>query len=132
MRRQHLIWRFASTALAVVFSASLWAAQVSSPYSVDTSASMDPGLGMRIPPGFEATVFAQMEGYARHMAVRDDGTLYLALTVRMGRGSTMGLVAMQDSDGDGAADVIERFATNIPGTALQFHDGDLYFARRSA
>ncbi len=132
MRRQHLIWRFASTALAVVFSASLWAAQVSSPYSVDASVPMDPDLGMRIPPGFEATVFAQMEGYARHMAVRDDGTLYLALTVRMGRGSTMGLVAMQDSDGDGAADVIERFATDIPGTALQFHDGDLYFGSKTA
>jgi glucose/arabinose dehydrogenase len=93
---------------------------------------MDPELGMRIPPGFEATVFAEMEGYARHMAVRDDGTLYLALTVRMGRGSTMGLVAMQDRDGDGVADVIERFATNIPGTALQFHDGDLYFGSKTA
>jgi len=121
-----------SAALAGIFSTSLWAAQVSSPYSVDTSAPMDPELGMRIPPGFEATVFAEMEGYARHMAVRDDGTLYLALTVRMGRGSTMGLVAMQDRDGDGVADVIERFATNIPGTALQFHDGDLYFGSKTA
>ncbi len=130
MRRRHLIWVLAS--MAVSSSAGLWAAQVSSPYSVDVSAPMDPGLGMRVPPGFEATVFAQMEGYARHMAVRDDGTLYLALTVRMGRGSTMGLVAMQDSDGDGAADVIEHFATNIPGTELQFHDGDLYFGSKTA
>ncbi len=132
MRRRYLIRRVVSAALAGIFSTSLWAAQVSSPYSVDTSAPMDPELGMRIPPGFEATVFAEMEGYARHMAVRDDGTLYLALTVRMGRGSTMGLVAMQDSDGDGVADVIERFATNIPGTALQFHDGDLYFGSKTA
>ncbi len=132
MRRRYLIRRVVSAALAGIFSTSLWAAQVSSPYSVDTSAPMDPELGMRIPPGFEATVFAEMEGYARHMAVRDDGTLYLALTVRMGRGSTMGLVAMQDRDGDGVADVIERFATNIPGTALQFHDGDLYFGSKTA
>lgn len=44
----------------------------------------------------------------------------------------MGLVAMQDRDGDGVADVIERFATNIPGTALQFHDGDLYFGSKTA
>lgn len=132
MRQRHLMWLLTSMAFGVSHSAGLWAAQVSSAYSVDVSAPIDPDLGMKVPPGFEATVFADMDGYARHMAVRNDGTLYLALTVRMGRGSTMGIVAMRDNDGDGAADVIERFATNIPGTALQFHDGDLYFGSKTA
>ena len=66
------------------------------------------------------------------MAVRDDGTLYLALTVRMGAGSTMGIVAMRDTDGDGVADVTEYFAVNIPGTELRFHDGDLYLGSKTA
>ena len=66
------------------------------------------------------------------MAMRDDGTLYYALTVRLGRGSNMGVVALRDTDGDGAADVMQRFATEIPGTALQFHDGYLYFGSKTA
>ena len=132
MRRRHLIGRFASTAFGLVFSTGLWAAQVSSSYSVDTDHPVDPDLGVRVPAGFEATVFAQTDGYARHMAVRDDGTLYLALTVRMGAGSTMGIVAMRDTDGDGVADVTEHFAANIPGTELRFHDGDLYLGSKTA
>jgi hypothetical protein len=78
MRRRYPIGRFASTAFGLVFSSGLWAAQVSSSYSVDTVNPVDPDLGIRVPAGFEATVFAQIDGYARHMAVRDDGTLYLA------------------------------------------------------
>jgi len=132
MRRPYLIGRFASTAFGLVFSTGLWAAQVSSSYSVDTGNPVDPDLGVRVPAGFEATVFAQIDGYARHMAVRDDGTLYLALTVRMGAGSTMGIVAMQDTDGDGVADITEHFAVNIPGTELRFHDGDLYLGSKTA
>ena len=132
MRRRYLIGRFASTAFGLVFSTGLWAAQVSSSYSADTGSPVDPDLGVRVPAGFEATVFAQIDGYARHMAVRDDGTLYLALTVRMGAGSTMGIVAMQDTDRDGVADVTEHFAVNIPGTELQFHDGDLYLGSKTA
>ncbi len=108
------------------------AAEVSSTYSVSESAAASPALGMRIPPGFEATVFADVEGYARHVAVRDDGTVYLALTVRMGRGSNMGVVAMRDTDGDRVADVIEQFATDIPATELVFFEGDLYVGANTA
>ncbi|HSG64871.1 MAG TPA: PQQ-dependent sugar dehydrogenase, partial [Gammaproteobacteria bacterium] len=72
------------------------------------------------------------EGYARHLAVRDDGTVYLALTVRMGRGSNMGVVAMRDTDGDRVADVTERFAADIPATALVFFEDDLYVGANTA
>ncbi len=106
--------------------------QVVNEYSVDPAQAVDPDTGIRLPPGFAATVFADIEGYGRHMAMRDDGTLYYALTVRLGRGSNMGVVAMRDTDGDGHADIIERFATDIPGTALQFHDGYLYFGSKTA
>jgi glucose/arabinose dehydrogenase len=108
------------------------AAEITSSYSVEASAPVDPDLGIRVPPGFRATVFADLEGYARHVAVRDDGTVYLALTVRMGRGSNMGIIAMRDDDGDGVAEVVQPFATEIPGTELVFHDGDLYFGSKTA
>jgi glucose/arabinose dehydrogenase len=112
--------------------ASSHAAEVASRYSVDPAAPVDPVIGMKVPAGFRATVFAEVDGYARHMAVRDDGTVYLALTVRMGRGTNMGVVALQDRDGDGAAEVAERFATDIPGTEVLFHDGYLYFGSKTA
>ena len=118
-------------ALGCILQTSLCAAQVSSPYSVDTSVPIDPELGIRVPPGFRATVFADTEGYARHMAVREDGTVYLALTVRMGRGSNKGIVAMRDTDGDGVADVMRTFYPEIPGTELRFHNGYLYLGSKT-
>ncbi len=108
------------------------AEEIATAFSVDRAQTIDRELGMRVAPGFRATVFADVDGYGRHMAVGDDGTVYYALTVRLGRGSNMGIVAMRDTDGDGAADVLERFATDIPGTALQFHDGYLYFGSKTA
>ena len=114
-----------------LFAGDLPAAEVSNRYSVDSTAPIDRDLAIRVPAGFRATVFADIDGYGRHLTVRDDGTVYYALTVRLGRGSNMGIVAMRDTDDDGAADVIERFATDIPGTALQFHDGYLYFGSKT-
>ena len=122
--------------LTLIFSGCLFASgvsavEVSHSHSVDSSSSIDRDLAIRVPAGFRATVFADIDGYGRHLTVRDDGTVYYALTVRLGRGSNMGIVAMRDTDDDGVADVIERFATDIPGTALQFHDGYLYFGSKT-
>ncbi len=126
----------ALTGLTLILSGCLVAgglpaAEVSNRYSVDSTAPIDRDLAIRLPTGFRATVFADIDGYGRHLTVRDDGTVYYALTVRLGRGSNMGIVAMRDTDDDGVADVIERFATDIPGTALQFHDGYLYFGSKT-
>ena len=122
---------FALTVSGCFLAGGLFAGEVSTRYSVDMSTAIDRELGIRVPEGFQATVFADIDGYGRHMAVRDDGTLYYALTVRLGRGGNMGMVAMRDTDGDGVADVTERFATDIAGTALQFHDGYLYFGSKT-
>ena len=127
--------RFLGICLAIsgsVPAAGVVAEEVASAFFVDPSQAIDSQLGIRVGAGFRATVFADLEGYGRHMAVGHDGTVYYALTVRLGRGSNMGIVAMRDTDGDGAADVLERFATDIPGTALQFHDGYLYFGSKTA
>jgi glucose/arabinose dehydrogenase len=109
-----------------------WAAEVSGAYTVDPAAAVDATTGIKVPPGFRATVFADIDGYARHMAMRADGTLYLALTVRMGSGSNMGVVALRDTNGDHVADVTERFGTDIPATELRFHNGELYVGANTA
>jgi hypothetical protein len=40
---------------------------------------VDPGAGLRVPAGFDAKVFADGVGPARHIAVRDNGDVYVAL-----------------------------------------------------
>ena len=71
--------------------------------------------GLRLPPGFCATVFADGIGHARHLAVAQNGVVY----VNTWSGSYYPpnetpheggfLVALQDKTGSGKADVIERF-----------------------
>lgn len=75
-----------------------------------------------LPPGFEAVVVAEDLGTGRHLAVRDNGDVYMQLRSSHDKGST---VAMRDTDGDGSADVIEYFA-DLPGTGIGIHDGYLY------
>ena len=44
------------------------AGEVVAEYSVDPAQAIDPETGIRVPPGFSATVFADVEGYGRHYA----------------------------------------------------------------
>ncbi|HVB37366.1 MAG TPA: c-type cytochrome [Vicinamibacterales bacterium] len=70
--------------------------------------------GLKLPKGFCATVFADGIGHARHMVVASDGVVY----VNTWSGRYYGnkppheggfLVALEDTTGNGKADVIERF-----------------------
>lgn len=100
------------------------------PVKVDFAARVE-GADIRVPAGFRATVFADNIGLARHIAVRDNGDVYVA--VRQGRdGSAGSLVALRDGDGDGAADGVRRFGPEDVDTGLAIHDGKLWFASRVA
>ncbi len=82
-----------------------------------------PGNGdIELPSGFCAIVFADRLGKARHLAVRDNGDVFVAIQGRKG-----GIVALRDVDGDGAADVRESFG-GLGGTGIDIHDGYLYFS----
>lgn len=90
--------------------------------------SCDPDNGgIDLPAGFCAFVVADDLGPARHMAVAANGDLYVALRNRSEPGT---IVALRDTDGDGRADVEERF-DDVGGTGLRLHDGYLYLARTS-
>lgn len=118
--------------LTMAIAAPCGAAEIVSAYSVDPAERIDPDLGIRVPPSFEARVFADVDGYARHIAVRGDGTVYLALTVRMGQGADTGVLALRDTDGDRVADVKEAFGTNIPATELVLFEDNLYVGANTA
>jgi len=70
--------------------------------------------GLKLPPGFCATIFADDIGHARQMAVAPSGVLYVNTWSGRYYGNTPPhpggfLVALQDKTGNGKADVIERF-----------------------
>src|SRR5690606_13714474 len=89
-------------------------------------------IGITLPPGFAATIFADGLDRPRHIAVRDNGDVFVAL--RSGRqqivpvDSEGGIAALRDTNGDGTADVIERFGRGDVDTGLALHDGRVYFS----
>lgn len=85
--------------------------------------------GLYLPDGFGALVVADSTGPARHLAVNENGDIYVKL--RLSKGDS-GNLAMRDTDGDGRADSIVRFG-NYPNdgslaTEMRIHKGYLYYS----
>lgn len=86
--------------------------------------------GLFFPDGFEAVVVVDsLKGRARHMAVNDNGDIYVKLRFP---DSVGGNVAIRDTDKDGKGDVIEKFANyddkGSYGTAMRIYKGYIYFS----
>ncbi len=85
-----------------------------------------------LPPGFEATLFADGLPTPRHIAVRDNGDVYV--TLRSGQAKFRqtdepgGVMALRDSNGDHVADVFERFGGADVDTGLALDGDQLYFS----
>jgi glucose/arabinose dehydrogenase/mono/diheme cytochrome c family protein len=90
--------------------------------------------GLTLPGGFEATVFHDGVGRARHLAVTADGIVYVKLRGPV-RGQPpaefKGLVALRDTGGDGRADDVQYFGdyqdTGDYGTGMRLYEGHIYF-----
>jgi glucose/arabinose dehydrogenase len=79
-------------------------------------ASTAPDDALKLPPGFQATVFAENLGGARHVAVAPNGNVYVNTwrspydtTRKVPAGGYV--VALRDTSGDGKADLIQRFGS---------------------
>jgi glucose/arabinose dehydrogenase len=102
----------------------------------ETARSSTVDTGIKLPAGFTATIFADKLDRPRHVAVRDNGDVYVAL--RSGRrqvapsNSAGGIAGLRDTNGDGVADVIERFGHADVDTGIAIHDGYLYFSSATA
>lgn len=85
--------------------------------------------GLFLPDGFEAVIVADSIGRARHLAVNDNGDIYVKLR---SPDSTKGSVALRDTDNDGKADIIQTFGdypdSGSYGTGMRIHKGYLYFS----
>jgi hypothetical protein len=92
--------------------------------------------GLKLPPGFCATIFADKIGHARHLVVTPDGVVYVNTWSGRYYGNDKPhdggfLVAMQDTKGSGHADVNQRFGDTVQtgsagGTGIGIYKGALY------
>src|SRR5580700_4718613 len=92
--------------------------------------------GLKLPAGFCATVFADDIGHARHMVVATSGVLYVNTWSGRYYGNDTPhaggfLVALQDKNGTGKADLIERFGETVQsggagGTGIGLYQDWLY------
>jgi len=85
--------------------------------------------GLMLPGNFEAVVVIDSVGRARHLAVNDNGDIYVKLRLSDPDGSNL---ALRDKNNDGKADIIEKFGiytdTMGYGTAMRINNGYLYFS----
>ncbi|AGK56656.1 NHL repeat containing protein [Hyphomicrobium denitrificans 1NES1] len=87
--------------------------------------------GLILPRGFCATVFADVEGAPRHIAVAADGTVYLNAAIRHSKAADGPVVGLKDTDGDGRADIVVRFGGDVPGgTGIFLYKDWLYLESR--
>lgn len=101
-------------------------AMTATPVIADQTGVEDTGI--TLPQGFTATIFGDDLGPVRHIAVRDDGTVYGMIYRPADEGS---IVALQDEDGDGRADIIRYFGEG-EGSGMGIHGGYLYFSTNVA
>ncbi len=97
--------------------------------AVNPQAPVDKALGLRLPKGFSATVFADGLGRARHLVVAPNGDVYVNLRALNEQG--YGAVALRDDDGDGIADRREGFSSSA-GTGLALTATHLYMSSNEA
>lgn len=81
-------------------------------------------VNIKVPDGFTYTVFADKLGSGRHLAIKENGDVYMALrSLKNGNG----IVALRDNNGDGKADDIKYFWKTLT-TGMGYKNGYLYFS----
>jgi glucose/arabinose dehydrogenase/mono/diheme cytochrome c family protein len=84
--------------------------------------------GILLPDKFAAIVVADSLGRGRHLAVNQNGDIYVHLRRLTDEGHSM--VAIRDSTGDGRADIRAGFS-DVTGTGIEIHNGYLYYSSRT-
>ena len=79
--------------------------------------------GLKLPPGFCATIFADTLRGARHLWIAPNGDVFVSQQAVNNGG---GIVALRDTNGDGRADEQVKFATGFNSSEVMMFDGHLY------
>ena len=112
-------------------TASVIAISIISYYPAKAQKTVKPDAdngGIKVPMGFGALQVVPKLGRARHIAVDQNGNIYVKLsTLKDGKG----IYILRDKDGDGKADDIKGFGNYI-GTGIAIGNGYLYSASDSS
>jgi glucose/arabinose dehydrogenase/mono/diheme cytochrome c family protein len=137
LHRYSTLWSMMAmfgTWCAIGSPASAQAAPAAARSAAASCAENDSGL--KLPPGFCATIFADGIGHARHLVVAPNGVVYVNTWSGRYYGNDKPpaggfLVALQDTTGAGKADVIRRFGETVQsggagGTGIGLYQGKLF------
>src|SRR6266446_6205142 len=126
---------YAGLIIGLVLATGAFLARQAKPATTKQVCADDNG-GITLPAGFCASIFADNIGHARHLAVAPNGVVYVntwsGSYYRNDTPPTGGfLVALQDTRGDGHADVVTRFGQTreqggTGGTGVALYNGALY------
>jgi glucose/arabinose dehydrogenase/mono/diheme cytochrome c family protein len=124
--------------------AAAWCASAGYPASARAAAAARPKgascpenqSGLKLPPGFCASIFADGIGHARHLVVAPNGVVYVNTWSGRYYGNDQPhaggfLVALEDTTGAGKANVTQRFGVTAPeggkgGTGIGLYGGSLF------
>jgi glucose/arabinose dehydrogenase/mono/diheme cytochrome c family protein len=119
-----------------VLSGAAGSVPAAAPVTASGTACAGDNGGIVLSPGFCATVFADNIGHARHLVVAPNGVVYVnTWSGRYYKNDTPPaggfLVALQDTQGAGKANVIKRFGDGVAegstgGTGIALYKGALY------
>jgi glucose/arabinose dehydrogenase len=100
------------------------------------NACPDDHSGLKLIPGFCATIFADKLGHPRHMVVAPNGVVYVNTWSGVYYGNDKPpaggfVVALQDTSGTGKANLVKRFGETVQtggagGTGIALYKGALY------
>ena len=83
--------------------------------------------GLTLPANFCAAVIARDVGIARHIVVRPNGDIYVALDNSRDGTITGAILALRDADGDGTYETQQRFGPT-GGNGIAYQNEQLWFA----
>jgi glucose/arabinose dehydrogenase/mono/diheme cytochrome c family protein len=127
-----------------VAALGLWSAAVSPSFAQSSARHpaaknancSESNSGLKLPPGFCATIYADSIGHARHLVVAPDGVVYVNTWSGRYYGNDTPhaggfLVALKDSTGAGKADVQKRFGETVQsggagGTGIALYKDGLF------
>jgi glucose/arabinose dehydrogenase/cytochrome c5 len=120
---------------AVILGAILALAAAPAAFAQKSTCAPDNG-GITLSPGFCASIFADNLGHVRHAIVDKNGVLYVNIwSGRYYAGQPVPedgfLVALQDADKDGKAEIIQKFGQtkavkNTGGSGIELYNGYVY------